>query len=161
MTAAISVWLFQSVHAVGLSVWCGMAAINNLQAFRGSQGAVGATMSMAPLREAPSIATPLLARAIASSTVHRMALLLVLALQILATTAGIIGSHALITAGGMDAALPWLNLALSSAAAFLFTMHLGGLWFAYWMRQETLQLTHLVLLIWTLATFALFNQRWV
>lgn len=73
MTAATSVWLFQSVHAVGLSVWCGMAAINNLQAFRGSQGAVAATMSMAPLREAPSIATPLLARAIASSTVHRMA----------------------------------------------------------------------------------------
>lgn len=160
MTVATAVWVFQSVHAVGLSAWCCLAAINNLQAFRGSQGAVGATMSMAPLREAPRIDTPLLARAIASGTVHRLALLLVLLLQLLAAGAGIIGSVELIAFGGMDAALPWLNIALSSASAFLFTMHLGGLWFAYWMRQEALQLTHLVLLIWTLATFALFNQGW-
>ncbi len=160
MTATSSVWVFQMVHSVGLSVWCCLAAINNLQGFRGSQDAVGATMSMAPLREAPRIATPLLARAIASGTVHRMALLLVLALQMLAAVAGIIGSHALITTGRMDAALPWLNLALSCAAAFLFAMHLGGLWFAYWIRQEALQLTHLALLIWTLAAFALFNHRW-
>ncbi len=32
-------------------------------------------------------------------------------------------------------------------------MLLGGLWFGYWIRQEGLQLTHLLLVVWVLANF--------
>ncbi|MCL8040922.1 DUF2165 domain-containing protein, partial [Pseudomonas aeruginosa] len=49
---------------------------------------------------------------------------------------------------GLEAARPWLNLALSAALGFLFGMLLGGLWFGYWIRQEGLQLTHLLLVVW-------------
>lgn len=46
-------------------------------------------------------------------------------------------------------------------AAFLLLMHLGGLWFGYWIAQESLQTTHLVLLLFTLSLFFLFNARWL
>lgn len=157
MSASTSIWLFQSVHALGLSAWLSIAVINNLQAFAGSAGAVGATLSMAPLKQAPAIATPLLARAIASPLLARFAMLTVLALQIVAAGAGWTGAYALVVKGDLALARPALNLAMSSFAAFLFAMHLGGMWFAYWIRQEGLQLTHIALLVWSVAAFLLFN----
>ena len=155
-----SVHVFQLVNALGMTTWLSIAALNNVHGFFGAVGAVGTTMSMTPLRQAPAIDTPLLARAIRSPALHRMALLLVLALQIIAAVTCAVGSYHLAIGGGLMAARPWLNLALSSLAASLFAMHLGGLWFAYWIRQEGLQLTHIALLIWTLAAFFLFNALW-
>lgn len=157
MSGPASIWLFQSVHAVGLSVWLSVAVLNNLHAFAGSAAAVGATMSMAPLRQSPEIATPLLARAIASPMLARLAMLIVLALQIVAAGACWTGTYALAVGGDLPGARPALNLAMSSFAAFLFAMHLGGMWFGYWIRQEGLQLTHIALLMWSVAAFLLFN----
>ncbi|MCS8237450.1 DUF2165 domain-containing protein [Pseudomonas aeruginosa] len=42
----------------------------------------------------------------------------------------------------------------------LFGMLLGGLWFGYWIRQEGLQLTHLLLVVWVLANLFVLNVRW-
>ena len=55
---------------------------------------------------------------------------------------------------------PWLSLVLSAALGLLFGMLLGGLWFGYWIRQEGLQLTHLLLVVWVLANFFVLNVRW-
>lgn len=71
-----------------------------------------------------------------------------------------VGGYLLLLGGGLEAARPWLNLALSMALASLFAMLLGGLWFAYWIRQEGLQLTHLMLVIWVLLNFLVLNLRW-
>ncbi|QPF76103.1 DUF2165 domain-containing protein [Roseateles sp. DAIF2] len=160
MKLQLSLALFLSVHALGLAVWLSISAINNIRAFAGSAAAVGATMSMAPLRQPPAIDTPLLSRAIASPALHRLALLGVLALQLAAAGAGWAGCWQLLVVGDLGAARPWLNLALSGFTAFLFAMHLGGLWFGYWIRQEGLQLTHVALLIWAVVAFFLFNTPW-
>ena len=133
-----SLWLFLAIQAVGLAVWLTLSVINNCHGFGGSTGAVGATMSMTQLKQLPAINTPLLSRAIGSRAIHRMALLVVLALQTVAASACWAGCWQLLVA-----------------------MHLGGLWFGYWIRQEGLQLTHLVLLIWAVAAFFLFNTQWV
>lgn len=153
-----TILLFQAVLASGLACWLSMAAINNLHAFHGAVWAIGNTMRMDPLRQDPTMDTPLLRRALASLTVHRLALAVVLALQLAGAMAAWSGV-ALFLGGGLAAALPWLNLALCAMAAFLLLMHLGGLWFGYWVAQEGLQTTHLVLLLWTLALFFLFNAR--
>ncbi|MDP9901761.1 DUF2165 family protein [Variovorax ginsengisoli] len=155
-----SLWLFMAIHAVGLAVWLTISVINNCRAFSGSTAAVGATMSMAPLKQPPNIDTPLLSRAIGSHAFHRMALWVVLALQAVAAVACWTGCWQLLVGGDLDAARPWLNVALSAFTAFLFAMHLGGLWFAYWIRQEGLQLTHIALLVWAVAAFFLFNTTW-
>lgn len=160
MSVTTSIWLFQLVHAIGLAIWLSIAAINNLQAFRTSVWAVGNTMTMAPLTQEPRIDIPLLTRAISSDALHRVALLLVIILQIIAAFACWLGSYQLAVAGDLLAARAWLNLALCSFAAFIFAMHLGGLWFAYWIRQGELQLTHISLLLWVLAAFFLFNFQW-
>lgn len=154
-----SIWLFQLTLATGLASWLSIAALNNLQAFHGSVWAIGNTMRMDPLRQDPTIETPLLRRALTSLPMHRLALVVVLALQLAAAMAAWTGIT-LFLGDGMPAALPWLNLALCAMAAFLLLMHLGGLWFGYWIAQEGLQTTHLVLLLWALALFMLFNARW-
>ncbi|CAI8888855.1 MULTISPECIES: DUF2165 family protein [Pseudomonas] len=155
-----SLWLFQAVQAIGLSLWLCIAVLNNLQAFRASLGAVGATMAMAPLRQAPTIDFPLLSRALHSTAAHRIALVVVLVLQVAAAATALIGSYALLIGAGLEAARPWLNLALSAFLGFTFAMLLGGLWFGYWIRQEGLQLTHLVLVLWALLAFVVFNVQW-
>lgn len=154
-----SIWLFHAILATGLATWLTLAAINNLHAFHGSVWAIGNTMRMDPLRQDPTIQTPLLRRALTSLTLHRLSLGVVLALQLLAAIAAWTGV-ALFFGASLTQALPWLNLALCAMAAFLLLMHLGGLWFGYWIRQEGLQLTHLVLLLWVLAAFFLFNLSW-
>ena len=153
-----SIWLFQLTLATGLASWLSIAALNNLQAFHGSVWAIGNTMRMDPLRQDPTIETPLLRRALTSLAVHRLALVVMLALQAGAALAAWTGVT-LFLSGSLPAALPWFNLALCAMAAFLLLMHLGGLWFGYWIAQEGLQSTHLVLLLWSLALFFLFNAR--
>ena len=82
----------------------------------------------------------------------------VLALQVFAALACLVGTYQLLVGGDLAAARPWLNLALSGFAGFIFAMHLGGLWFGYWIRQEGLQQAHLTLLLWPVAAFFLFNM---
>lgn len=154
-----TIWLFQLILALGLAVWLSLAAINNLQGFHGSVWAIGHTMRMDPLRQDPTMDTPLLRRALASLAVHRLALLLVLALQLAGALCAWAGAVMLLGAS-LPPALPWLNLALAALAACLLLMHLGGLWFAYWIAQEGLQSAHLVLLLWCMALFFLFNFQW-
>ena len=96
----------------------------------------------------------------ASLAVHRLALVVMLALQLGGAIAAWSGVALFVGGGGaIGDALPWLNLALCAMAAFLLLMHLGGLWFGYWIAQEGLQTTHLVLLLWTLGLFVLFNAQ--
>ncbi len=160
MSLHTSLWLFLAVHAVGLAVWLSISVVNNCRAFGGSVAAVGATMSMAPLKQPPAVDTPLLSRAVGSHALHSMALLVVLALQAVAAVACWAGCWQMLVVGDLTLARPWLNLALSAPTTALFAMHLGGMWFGYWIRQESLQLTHVALLIWAVAAFFLFNTTW-
>jgi predicted small integral membrane protein len=160
MDTHASLMIFQATCFLGFSLWLSIALINNLHAFSSSVAAVGATMAMAPLRQPPAIDFPLLARALSSPALHRLALIVVVLLQVAAVLAAWTGCYELLLDDGLDAARPWLNLALSAALAFLFAMLLGGLWFGYWIRQEGLQLTHLVLVVWVLLNFLVLNLRW-
>jgi predicted small integral membrane protein len=158
MQLSDSIWLFHAILATGLALWLTLATLNNLRAFHGAVWAIGNTMRMDPLRQDPSIETPLLRRALTSLALHRLSLGAVLALQLAAAIAAWTGVALFFGASLMDA-LPWLNLALCAMAAFLLLMHLGGLWFGYWIAQEGLQTTHLVLLLWTIGLFLLFNAQ--
>lgn len=156
MQLQYSIWLFHAILGCGLAAWLTLATINNLHGFHGSVWAIGNTMRMDPLRQDPTLQSPLLRRALTSLTLHRLALIVVLLLQLAASIAAWTGVICFFS-GGLPAALPWFNLALCGMAACLLLMHLAGLWFAYWIAQEGLQTTQLVLLLWTMALFAVFN----
>lgn len=160
MSLPTSIWLFQSVYAMGLTVWLAIAVIDNIRAFRELASAVGITLSMALLRQAPPVETALATRAVTSSVLSRSAALALLALKLLALSAMAMGCCLLLCASGIDQARPWLNVALSLFTLLLLAMHLGGLWFAYWIRQDDLQRGHLMLLVWILGAFFLFNGSW-
>lgn len=160
MTLQSSLWLLQAVYAVGLALWLTIAVIDNVRGFRELTHAVGSTMSMAPLRRSPAIDSILLERAVTSIHWHRLAVFVLLALKLIAMVTAWIGCYELFIGGGLAQARPWLNVSLSAFTALLFGMHLAGLWFAYWIREDDLQRGHLALLIWTLAAFFLFNGQW-
>ncbi|MBD9415584.1 DUF2165 family protein [Pseudomonas sp. PDM16] len=160
MDIQTSLTIFQATCFLGFSLWLSIALVNNLHAFASSVGAVGVTMSMAPLAQHPAISTPLLSRGLASPVAHRLALLIIVLMQGAAVLAAWTGCYELLLGAGHEMARPWLNLALSMALGFLFSMLLGGLWFGYWIRQEGLQVTHLVLVIWVLLNFVVLNARW-
>lgn len=102
----------------------------------------------------------MLRRACHSAGLARAALVVILLLQIVASLAAWVGTYGLIVVQDPLMARTWLNLALGAFLAFTFAMLLGGLWFGYWIRQEGLQLTHLVLVLWATLAFFLFNLDW-
>jgi len=152
-----AVWLFLSVQAVGLALWLTLAALNNRRDFVGAAAAVGATMAMLPLKEPPRIPTPLLSRAVSAPYAHRAALTVLLLIQTIGAALAWAGCYMLLIQGDLHSARPWLNGALAAMSACLFAMHLAGLWFGYWIRQDTLQLTHVALLLWTGIAFLSLN----
>ncbi|MFK0270321.1 DUF2165 domain-containing protein [Pseudomonas asiatica] len=160
MDTPTSLLIFQITCCIGLSLWLSISLINNLHAFASSAGAIGATMSMAPLAQPPAISLPLLGRAMTSPSLHRLALSIIVLIQAAAALTAWVGCYELVLGAGLEASLPWLNLALSATLGFLLAMLLGGIWFGYWIRQEGLQLTHLLLMVWILLHFVVLNVRW-
>lgn len=161
MSAQNSLWIFQSIYAFGLALWLTIAVVDNFRAFNEIAKAVGLTMSMSRLRQVPIVGSILLERAVESEFLNRSVTLLLLLSKLLASLTCWIGLYKLVMDGGLESALPWLNTSLSLFSILLFSMHLAGLWFAYWIREGELQLTHLALLILLLHTFFLFNGEWV
>lgn len=149
--------LFAGVQALGLALWASLALLNNLQDFQGAAAAVGRTLSMAPLDEAPAIVTPLQRRAIGSPVLHRFGLIGVMLLQGIAAAALWVGCAVWVWHGTRELALPWLDLGLAALSAAVMAMLLGGLATAYWIRQEALQQTHVLLLLWMLAAFGVLH----
>jgi len=160
MDTPTSLLIFQIICCIGLSLWLSISLINNLHAFASSSGAIGVTMSMAPLTQPPAINLPLLRRAITTPSIHRLALSIIVLIQAAAVITVWVGCYELLLGAGLEVALPWLNLALSATLVFLLAMLLGGIWFGYWIRQEGLQLTHLLLMVWILLHFVVLNVRW-
>lgn len=160
MDTPTSVLFFQITCCIGLALWLSISLTNNLHAFASSAGAIGATMSMVPLAQRPAINLPLLGRAITSHSIHRLALSIIMLIQAAAVLTAWVGCYELLLGAGLEVALPWLNLALSATLGFLLAMLLGGIWFGYWIRQEGLQLTHLLLMVWILLHFVMLNFRW-
>ncbi|MEE1867571.1 MULTISPECIES: DUF2165 family protein [Pseudomonas] len=161
MDTETSQLFFLAVHFLGFSLWLSIALINNLQAFSASVGAVGATLSMAPLKQHPRIDIPLLKRSMDSPALHKLALSIIVLLQLAAVVSAWTGCYNLVFGDSLEVARSWLNLSLSAALGSIFAMLLGGLWFGYWIRQEGLQLTHLALVLWMMLSFILLNSSWL
>ncbi|VCE55426.1 Predicted small integral membrane protein (DUF2165) [Burkholderia pseudomallei] len=150
--------LFKTLHAVAIAGWATIVTINNVQTFAATTSTVGRTMSMALLRQDPPVDTPLLCRATASRALHRVALAIVVLLQAFTAIAMWGGVRLLLaTAPPHAAALPWLDAGATGFAACALVLLLGGLWYGYWIRQEGLQLTHIALVVWSIAACLLFH----
>lgn len=146
-----SILLLKLVMMGGLALWCTLAVINNVVAGASGVAAVGRTMSMALLEAPPAIDTPLANRAVIARECHRLSFAVLVALQSLAAVLCwcAAGAYVLALGGALapTAAVTWANWALAAFALMAWLLHLGGLWFAYWIRQEGLQTTHIALLI--------------
>jgi len=144
MSLALSLIVFKCVLLAGLAAWLSVVALNNFVAFGNGAFAIGQLMRMAPLQQAPAIQTPLLARRIDNAFWHRAVLAAVFAAE--ALSAALLWFAAAAFAGAAAEPAAWANLALAAFMATCFLMLVGGSWFAYYIRQDNLQLSHFVLI---------------
>ncbi|MBX9401540.1 DUF2165 domain-containing protein [Lysobacter sp. BMK333-48F3] len=143
MSLAFSLIVFKFVLLAGLAAWLSVVAFNNLLAFRNGAFAIGQIMRMAPLDLAPAIQTPLQRRRVEATGWHRAVLSVVLAAELV--SAALLWAAAIGYAGASAEPAALATLALASFMATCLLMLLGGSWFAYYIRQDNLQLQHLVL----------------
>ncbi|MNT52819.1 hypothetical protein D3C72_1898610 [compost metagenome] len=98
----------------------------------------------------PPIRTPLLSRRVRNDLWHRAVFSFVLvtevATMLLLAGAALMFFGALVGISGGAAAVAWANLALAAFIALWLIMLVGGAWFAYYIRQETMQITHFILI---------------
>ncbi|QWP78160.1 DUF2165 family protein [Lysobacter sp. K5869] len=144
MSLALSLIVFKFVLLAGLAAWISVVAFNNFVAFGNGAFAIGQLMRMAPLQQEPAIQTPLLARRIDNALWHRAVLAVVFAAEVLC--AALLWFAAAAFAGAAAEPAAWANLALAAFMATCFLMLVGGSWFAYYIRQDNLQLSHFVLI---------------
>jgi hypothetical protein len=160
MSIESTIWLFQLVAVFSLTMWMAVAVMNNLQGFHASVGAIGTTMGMSLLRDPLFEKLPFLQRAITNTQIHRLALLGTAAIQLISTAALFVGTL-LLAAVPMTPApasvVAILNLGLCAFTLCWCLMFISGLWFAFWIKQEGLLLTQLLLALWGLLNFVVFN----
>lgn len=156
LDTAVTLLIFKLVMTLGLAVWASISVINNIQAFAASAAAIARTMSMEALDQSPRIATPLRTRALRRRAWSIASLLVILSLQASGAIALILAvlniGRSLLLGTSAAEGLAMATAGLSALTAAWLVMLCGGLWFAYWIRQEGLQLTHLTLLAVTLAS---------
>lgn len=161
-TVMVSYLLFKVVLVCGLALLCLVFSINNIKGFGGAAAEVARTFSMNALQQPPRIDIAMSGRAVHSAIWPRLSLFIVLALQIVATFAFFMSLALFISSaihGGVDhAGVSAANFGLSMLSISWFLMIIGGTWFAYWIRQELLHLTHLIYLGLTIAAAIALNQ---
>jgi len=161
MTQLSSLLLLKTVLLSGLALWLCVVVLNNLTAFRGGVFSVGSLMAMQLFDEAPPIRSPLLSRRVTSESWHRLIYGFIVAVE---TVVALLLVHAALASlgaflGYADAgfAVARANLALSGFVTMGLIMLIGGAWFAYYIRQEGTQITHLALIGLGVATGLIIN----
>ena len=141
----IALIVSQAVVTFGFALWSSIAVINNIHDFKGSASGVGRTMGMRLLDEHPAIPTPLKIRRVSNPLWSRIAVSVIALLQLAIALLLWAGAAMFIFAEPGDAkAIATLGFAGLSGLCFIFL--LSGMWFAYGIRQDILQLTHIGLL---------------
>ncbi|MBX7481599.1 DUF2165 family protein [Qipengyuania qiaonensis] len=148
--------VFIVLLSAGTGLWCAIAAINNIMAWRESLAKTSDFMGMVPLEQAPAVDTVLLVRKVETQAAAHAALALILLLQLAAGTALLLGS-AVVASGLSISALPpggeLIKLGYAVFCMLWLVFLLGTLWFAGWIKEPLLQLTQIALLLWGLAGY--------
>ncbi|MGH8186515.1 MAG: DUF2165 family protein [Steroidobacteraceae bacterium] len=137
--------LGRTIVSGGFAIWWLLNVVNHFQSMQGTLGAAGVFMNMSALDQEPAIATPLKRRRISSAAVHRFALVVIVIAQAALGIMFTIATWLFITADAQRATA-WAQASFAASAALWFLFIISGTWFAYWLRQDALQRTHLILL---------------
>jgi len=129
----------------GFALWWLVNVVNHFQSMKGTLAAVSALMEMSALDQEPPIPTPLKRRRISSPAVHRFALVVIVIAQAALGIMFTIATWLFITADAQRATA-WAQASFAASAALWFLFVISGTWFVYWLRQDALQRTHLILL---------------
>ncbi|WP_457580852.1 DUF2165 family protein [Ensifer canadensis] len=150
MTELTSLLLIKAVLLSGLALWLAIIVLNNVVAFRNGVFSIGLLMGMQLFDQEPPIRTQLLSRRVKNALWHRAVFSFVLATEVvtmlLLARAALIFTGTLFGLPDTAGAVVSANLALAAFIALGLIMLTGGAWFAYYIRQESMQITHFILI---------------
>ena len=142
--------LLKATVVSGLGLWLAVALLNNIVAYRNGVFAIGMLMGMKLFDQEPAIQTPLLGRRVTSTGWHRLVYAIILIVEAMTVALLLVAAIALFgsTLDSVAAATGVLlaNVALLAFIGLAVLMLSGGAWFAYYIRQEGAQITHLVMI---------------
>lgn len=156
MSPADTLMWIKTLVVAGLASYLSIFVLNNITDPGTNAAAIPRMMTMRELREDPPLGQGVLWRAIESPAVHRIAYLLVIAVQ---TVAALVLWCAVILLlfAGTGTALAVANLGLAVFVALFLGFVLTGLWFTYWVKMGPVQQGHLTLLLIGLASVLVVN----
>ena len=150
MTQLSTLLPLKTVLLSGLALWLCVVVLNNLTAFRSGVFSVGSLMAMQLFDESPAIRSPLLSRRVTSKAWHRAVYGFVVAIECVVAALLVRAAVAMVTVwiglGDAGGATACANVAIAGFVAMALIMLVGGAWFAYYIRQESTQITHFALI---------------
>ena len=157
----MTILLLKAAVVSGLGLWLATALLNNIIAFKNGVFAIGMLMGMKLFDQEPVIKTPLLSRRVTSTGWHRPIYSTILLAE--AVTVGLLLIAAAALLGSAFGAVPTAtaaalaNVALLAFIALASLMLVGGAWFAYYIKQEGAQITHLIMIAVGIAAVQMIN----
>lgn len=153
--------LIKFVTVLGLAIWNLLEFWGLVKDFVGAQKMVGRIMNMELIEMPPLVQTHLMSRRVGKELWHKagvcMLLLMNLAVALLLFTAlyGFFSGEA--DASGNPLFLLWANYGLALFVLMGFGLSFVGLWFAYYIKQGDLMITHFVLIVLGMVSAGLIN----
>ncbi|UYA60761.1 hypothetical protein NAL19_2653 [Pectobacterium sp. F1-1] len=135
----------------GLALWNLLEGIGLVKDFTSAQKMVGRIMNMEMIEAPPAVPTTLMNRRLGHPFWHKAgAVVLILfnfscALLLFIAVSGTIRAEFI--PGSIDLFIEWSNYGLAVFILMGFSLSLVGLWFAYYIKQCELMITHFVLII--------------
>lgn len=135
----------------GLALWNLLEGIGLVKDFTGAQKMVGRIMNMEMIEAPPAVPTNLITRRVGHPFWHKLgAAVLILfnfacALLLFIALSNIIREA--FRPAGIESFVEWSNYGLAVFITMSFFLSFVGLWFAYYIKQGELMITHFLLII--------------
>ncbi|KEY40325.1 DUF2165 family protein [Pantoea agglomerans] len=135
----------------GLALWNLLEGLGLVKDFTGAQKMVGRIMNMEMIEAPPAVPTNLITRRVGHPFWHKSgAAVLVLfnfscALLLLIAVSNIFREA--FSPAGIESFIEWGNYGLAVFITMGFSLSFVGLWFAYYIKQSELMITHFLLII--------------
>ncbi|MGD8165413.1 DUF2165 family protein [Pantoea sp. FN0307] len=153
--------LIKFVVVAGLAFWSFLEGVGLIQDFTGAQKMVGKIMNMELIETSPVVQTSLINRRVSGSFWHKACAIILILFNFITATLLFVSLYSVAYSGwtvtGNEDFLIWANYGMALFLFMSFALSFVGLWFAYYIKQNDLMITHFVLIVFGITAATLIN----
>lgn len=153
--------LIKFIVVAGLAIWNSLESVGLIKDFTGAQKMVGRIMNMEMIEEKPTVRTALMNRRISQPLLHKAGAAALVLFNLFTAILLFAAIYGLASAGWPETVnesfLLWANYGTALFLCMSFSLSFVGLWFAYYIKQSDLMITHFAMIILGMATAIVIN----